>query len=69
MGDHGFRQLTNDADRKYHFMNLDAVYFPNGNHNNFYDGMSAVNQFRVTLNTLFQQKLPLLKDSTHFLTE
>jgi len=69
MADHGFRQLPVDVDRKYHFMNLNAVYFPGGNYSGFYDGMSNVNQFRVILNTLFRQDLPLLKDSTSFLTE
>ncbi len=69
LGDHGFRQLTSDIDKKYHFMNLNAVYFPNGNYAGFYDGMTNVNQFRVTLNSLFGQKLPLLKDSTSYLKE
>ena len=69
LGDHGFRQLTGNVDKKYHFMNLNAVYFPNGNYAGFYDGMTNVNQFRVTLNSIFGQKLPLLKDSTSFLKE
>ncbi len=69
MSDHGFRQLSRDVDRKYHFMNLNAVFLPDSNYSDFCDGMSNVNQFRVTLNTLFGQKLPMLKDSTSFLTE
>jgi len=69
MSDHGFRQLAPDVDKKYHFMNLNAVYFPDSSYAGFYNGMSNVNQFRVTLNTLFGQKLPLLKDSTSFLSE
>jgi hypothetical protein len=73
LGDHGFRQLTSDVDKKYWFMNLNAVYFPPDNYRDiytgFYDGMSNVNEFRVTLNSLFGQQLPLLKDSTSFLTE
>jgi hypothetical protein len=69
LGDHGFRQLTNNAEPKYHFMTLNAIYFPNGNYSGFYDGMSNVNQFRVTLNSIFGQQLPLLKDSTSFLIE
>jgi hypothetical protein len=69
MGDHGFRQLTGDVDKKYWFMNLNAIFFPNANYTGFYDGMSNVNQFRVTLNTVFGQKLPILKDSTSFLAE
>ncbi len=69
MSDHGFRQLAADVNRDYYFMNLDAVSFPNNDYSRFYDSMSSVNQFRVTLNTLFRQQLPLLKDSTSFLVE
>lgn len=71
MSDHGFRQFEEDerVDNKYHFMNLNAVFIPNGNYSGFYDGMSNVNQFRVILNSQFGQKLPLLKDSTSFLGE
>ena len=68
MSDHGFRHSP-DIDPKYHFMNLNAVYLPAKNYSGFYDGMSNVNQFRVLLNTLFQQRLRLLKDSTSFLQE
>jgi hypothetical protein len=69
LGDHGYRQLKDDVEEKYHFMNLNAVYFPDGNYTAFYDGMTNANQFRVTLNSLFGQKLPLLKDSTSFIKE
>lgn len=69
MGDHGFRQLAEDVDKKYWFINLNAIYFPEGNYTSFYDGMTNVNQFRVILNSLFDQQLPLLKDSTSFLFE
>jgi len=69
MGDHGFKQPIPGMKREHFFMNLNAVYFPNGDYAGFYEGMSLVNQFRVTLNTLFSQKLPMLKDSTSFLTE
>ena len=71
MSDHGFRQFEENekVDNKYHFMNLNAVFIPNGNYQGFYDGMSNVNQFRVLLNSQFGQKLPLLKDSTSFLSE
>ena len=74
MSDHGYRQfLSNEdikhTDKKYYFMDLNAVYFPNGNYSLFYDSMSNVNQFRVILNSLFRQNLPLLKDSTIFLAQ
>lgn len=67
--DHGFRQLPENADKKYNFMNLCAVYLPNGRYAGFYDGMTTVNIFRVILNAQFGQQLPLLKDSTSFLIE
>jgi hypothetical protein len=69
MSDHGFRQFDTDVEQRYHFMNLNAVYFPDGNYKGFYDGMSNVNQFRVIFNSQFHQKLPLLKDSSTFIRE
>ena len=69
LGDHGFREFPGSVDKKYYFMNLNAVYLPSENYNGFYSGMSNVNQFRVILNKLFGQHLPLLKDSTIFETE
>ncbi|HUR65945.1 MAG TPA: sulfatase-like hydrolase/transferase, partial [Chitinophagaceae bacterium] len=67
--DHGFRQFTGQGDKPYYFMNFCAVFFPNGQYANFYEGMSPVNTFRVILNTTFGQQLPLLKDSSVFLVE
>jgi hypothetical protein len=71
MGDHGFRefQAPTAVEKQAYFMNLNAVYLPNGDYSRFYKGMSGVNQFRVILNTTFGQQLPLLKDSTSFLSE
>ena len=69
MSDHGFRQVGKEVDKKYFFMNLSAVHLPDSNYNNFYNGMSAVNQFRTILNSQFGQQLPLLIDSTIFLSE
>jgi hypothetical protein len=69
MSDHGFRYFKNQ-DPAYLFMTLNAVYFPNRNYTQFYEGMTNVNQFRVILNSLLGQKLPLLKDSTiHIIAE
>ena len=68
MSDHGFRHAE-AMPTAYHFMNLNAVYLPQGDYRGFYDSMTNVNQFRVLLNTLFQQQLPLLKDSSSFLQE
>lgn len=69
MGDHGFRQFEKDVNHHYYFMNFNAVYLPDKNYVPFYKDMSAVNEFRILFNTQFNQHLPLLKDSTSFLTE
>ena len=74
MSDHGYRQFLSpedikQVDKKYYFMSLNAINFPNGNYSLFYDSMSNVNQFRVILNSLFHQKLSILKDSTIFLAQ
>ena len=69
MSDHGFHEFSEEVDQKYHFMNLNAVYLPSKNYSGFYDGITPVNQFRVLFNGLFQQKLPMLKDSSIFLWE
>ena len=69
MGDHGFRHFIKDVDHQYYFMNLNSIYLPDKNYRQFYDSMSMVNEFRVLLNTQFNQHLPLLKDTTVFLQE
>lgn len=65
MGDHGFRHL--EGNNSGHFMNFNSIYLPDKNYSRFYDGMSLVNEFRILLNTQFNQHLPILKDSTIFL--
>lgn len=69
LGDHGFKYFQQKEERRYSFLNLDAVYMPTGNYNRFYDSISNVNLFRVILNTQFHQHLPMLKDSTIYLWE
>jgi hypothetical protein len=64
LSDHGFRHPEKNADLAYDFINLNAVYFPDGNYSRFYDSISNVNQFRVIFNQYFGQRLPILKDST-----
>lgn len=59
VSDHGFRYSSNPHQA---FSTLGAVYLPNRNYGQYYDSLSGVNQFRVLLNTLFQQRLPLLPD-------
>jgi Sulfatase len=64
MGDHGLRYHDQLGYNPLSFVeNQNAVYFPGRDYHLFYDSISAVNQFRVVLNTLFGQSLPLLKDS------
>ena len=67
LADHGFKEGISKEEHKYVFPNLSAVYFPDRNYGQLYDSISNVNQFRVLLNTEFDQHLPLLKDSTVFL--
>lgn len=69
MGDHGFRHFNGPVEQKYHFMNFNAVYLPNKNYNPFNKKFTAVNQFRLILNTQFNKNFALLKDSTSFLEE
>ena len=64
LSDHGFRHPEKKADPAYDFINLNAVYFPDGNYSQFYDSISNVNQFRLIFNQYFGQRLPMLKDST-----
>lgn len=64
MGDHGLRYHDTLGYNPLSFVeNQNAVYFPNRDYHLFYDSISGVNQFRVVLNSLFGQELPLLKDS------
>lgn len=62
MSDHGYRP-SYGKDPQLPFVNLNAVYLPQGNYEGWYDGLSNVNQFRVLFNTLYHQQLSLLKDS------
>lgn len=68
MGDHGFR---NDKAMPHHvfLQNQNAIYLPDKNYTLVYDSITGVNQFRVLINTLFKANVPLLKDSTSFLTD
>ncbi len=68
MGDHGFRDDKKMPQHVF-LQNQNAVYLPHKNYNLFYDSISGVNQFRVLINTLFKQNVPMLKDSTVFLKD
>jgi hypothetical protein len=69
MSDHGFKSLPNYQHAEYYFTNFNSILLPDSNYAPFYNGISNVNEFRVLLNSRFNQNLPLLKDSTSFMTE
>jgi hypothetical protein len=69
LSDHGFRKGTEVKHPIWHFQNMNAVYFPEKNYQQLYDSISNVNMFRVVFNSLFHQQLPMLRDSTVFLTD
>lgn len=62
MSDHGYRDAINNGYKDI-YQSLNAVYIPDKSETGWYDGMTNVNQFRVLFNTLFDARLPLLKDS------
>ncbi len=64
LGDHGFRNPGKRSEHKYDFSNLNAVYLPGRNYEQFADDMTNVNFFRVFFNSCFNQHFRLLKDST-----
>lgn len=69
-GDHGNRYAKwGRSIREKQFMNLNTYYFSDKDYSMLYDNISPVNSFRVVLNKYFQAGLPLLKDSTIWLTE
>jgi hypothetical protein len=65
MSDHGMR----DSLRPYSFNNQAAIYLPDRDYRTFSDSLTAVNEFRVLFNKLYQAGLPLLKDSTTLLSD
>jgi Sulfatase len=69
MSDHGFRHFNEPVDRKYYFMNLNAVYLPGKNYSGFHQGFTNVNQFRAAFNSLFETKFRLLKDTSIYLKD
>lgn len=66
-GDHGYRNNAKGTD---HFRNMNAIYLPQDLHNKLtIDSISMVNEFRLILNLVFNQKNEYLKDSTFFLKD
>jgi len=70
MSDHGFRYTQDKSiDLKNVYFNHNTIYFPDRDYRLFYDSITSVNEFRVIFNKLFNQNIPLLKDSVIFSTE
>ena len=69
MGDHGYRYSIQQGEPINHFQNQNAIYFPDRDYHLLYDSVTGVNQFRVVFNKLFNQQIPLLKDSAIFLRD
>ncbi|MDO6431336.1 sulfatase-like hydrolase/transferase [Flavitalea sp. BT771] len=70
MGDHGVRYpAPGDTLNIHDHQNQNAIFFPGRDYHLLYDSISGVNQFRVVFNSLFRQNIPLLKDSTVYLTD
>jgi hypothetical protein len=64
MSDHGYRDRQLQDEHKLSANdNFYSIYLPSHHYESFYDSLSSVNQFRLTFNSLFKQKLPLLTDS------
>lgn len=69
LSDHAYRGLPAGQPAIHYFGNLDAVYFPGRPQQTITDSSSAVNSFRFIFNTLFNQQMPMLKDSVIFLKD
>jgi Sulfatase len=61
-GDHGVQ--FNKKEKNLYFHNMNAIYFPDGDYKTLYPDLSPVNTFRLILNKYFNSNLPVLKDSS-----
>lgn len=72
-GDHGpgsmFDLLSFENNQCFYerFSILNAFYFPDGNYENLYDGISSVNTFRVILSQYYGISYDLLEDRAYYL--
>jgi hypothetical protein len=67
MSDHGSRLFTEPVETKYQFSTINAIYLPDKNYRQFYNGISNVNVLRALLNSVFDENLPLLQDKSFYL--
>jgi hypothetical protein len=59
-------QSVENTNLRERFGILQAIYFSDGNTSGLYPEMSPVNTFRLVLNRLLAQKMPLLEDKSYF---
>ncbi|MCW3072950.1 MAG: hypothetical protein JWP69_19 [Flaviaesturariibacter sp.] len=69
ISDHGFRQFEGNFDKTLVFSNLIAVHLPSNKYGGWYEQMSNVNILKILLNSEFQQKLTIQKDSLVFIKD
>jgi hypothetical protein len=69
IGDHGLRTYSKPVSQINYFNTLVSVLLPNKKYDRFYPTISHVNLLRTTVNSIFNEQLPLLNDSTIFLRE
>lgn len=69
MSDHGFTKYGAGIDPSYNFKNMVNIRMPENSGRDMPDSISNVNVFRMLLNRQFNQKWPMLKDSSFFLKE
>lgn len=65
ISDHGYKGVLS-GNVKDKFNSFNAIYLPAGMQNNWYNGMSNINQFRLLFSTLIQKPVILEKDSIIF---
>jgi hypothetical protein len=64
-GDHGFKSWPGEENfEEKAFENLNAIYLPDENYTNYYDGVSPVNTFRLLFNHYFHTNYDLLQDKS-----
>ena len=63
LSDHGNKHFKPWPPLRDRFFTLNAVYYPDRQYNEFYNGFSNVNVFRTLFNKFFHQNLPMLTDS------
>lgn len=65
ISDHGYKGVLS-GNVKDKFNSFNAIYLPAGMQNNWYNGMSNINQFRLLFSSLTQKPVILQKDSIIF---